>query len=201
MFIPGDIRKMSIYKSCTDLQLLSLLRQGNNDAFTEIYDRYWGMLYRHARKVLYNDDEVNDIIQEIFLTLWSKGQDIELKGSLSSYLYAAVRNRIFNYLDHGKVKEKYISSLGAFLTKGEYTTDNLVRENELAALIEKEIASLPAKMREVFMLSRNENLSIKEIGEQLGIAESTVKNQVSKALKILKVKFGGLALIYLFLHS
>ncbi|SHF39386.1 RNA polymerase sigma factor [Pedobacter caeni] len=191
---------MSIYQSCTDQQLISLLKSGNDDAFTEIYDRYWGILYRHARKILYNDDEVSDIIQEIFVNLWTKGQELELSSSLSSYLYAAVRNRIFNYLDHGKIKEKYISSLGSFLLNGEYTTDNRIRENELAALIEKEIAALPEKMREVFELSRKSNLSYKEIGEQLGLADSTVKNQISKAIKILRLKFGGLALLYLFLH-
>jgi RNA polymerase sigma-70 factor (family 1) len=184
----------------TQQKNIFLFKKRDKYAFTAIYDRYWGILYRHARKILFNDDEVHDIIQDIFLNLWMKGPSLELDSSLSAYLYASVRNRILNHLDRRKSKDKYVLSLGIFLNKGEYTTDIKIRENELAVIIEKEVAALPEKMREVFELSRKSNLSYKEIGLQTGLADSTVKNQISKAIKILKLKLGELLILCLFLH-
>jgi len=84
-----------------------------------------------------------------------------------------------------------------FLDKGEFLTDNYITEKELSATIEKEIANLSAKMREVFLLSRKENLSNKEIAERLNISEKTVKNQLSTALKTLKVRLGLLTFLLL----
>ncbi|RYE13029.1 MAG: sigma-70 family RNA polymerase sigma factor [Sphingobacteriales bacterium] len=89
----------------------------------------------------------------------------------------------------------YINSLAASINEGNCSTDHKVRESSLAAIIEKEINELPEKMREVFVLSRKHHLSHKEIALQLGIEETTVKRQISNALKILRVKLGLLAWI------
>jgi len=103
-------------------------------------------------------------------------------------LYSAVRNRIFNIIWHKKFENRYVASLQRIIDAGVMMTDEVVREKELAALIEREIEQLPEKMREVFRLSRKEHLSYKEIAEELKIGESTVKKQVSNALKILRLK-------------
>jgi len=183
---------MSAYSTRTDQELVSLLRDGNHAAYAEIYDRYWGILYRYTRKILQSDDEAEDIVQDIFVMVWNKSDALELKISLSAFLYASTRNRILKYFEKSKVRKNYIDSLQAFLDEGSCETDFLVRSNELAARIEQELSLLPPKMREVFELSRKSGLSHKEIAEQLNISEGTVKKQVSNAVKILKVKFGSL---------
>jgi RNA polymerase sigma factor (sigma-70 family) len=133
--------------------------------------------------------------------LWSKAPFLEVKGSLSGYLYSTVRNRIFDQIAHGKVKAKYITSLAAFADEGECQTHYLVREKQLKGLIEQEIASLPEAMRNAFELSRKSNMSYKEIADELGISENAVRNQVSRALKVLRNRFGDMALLYFILNS
>ena len=182
----------------SDQELLSLLRGGDHAAFTEIYHRYWALLYRNAIKMLHDDDEATDVVQEIFTGLWEKAPELLEYNSLSSYLYACVRNKIINQINRSKLKVNYLNSLQSFLDSGEYITDNMVRERELTEVIEKEIALLPAKMRMVFELSRKGNLSYKEIAREIEISEETVKKQVHNAIKILRSKLGSFIVTFLF---
>jgi len=187
------------YKSYTDQELLALLKTKNELAYKEIYDRFWSILYRHARRMLTDEEEAEDVVQEVFLTLWNKANNIELRTSLANYLYTVVRNKIFDHFDHAKVKARYMASLEKFIEQGNYETDYLVREKQLFSLIQQEIECLPEKMREIFKLSRNSNLSYQEIAAQLNVTENVVRNQISRALKVLRTKFGMLVLIYLYI--
>jgi len=190
---------MTKYITCNDQELTDLLRSGDHLAFTEVYNRYKGPLYIHAFNLLRDREEAKDVLQQIFAVLWTGRNDFVLKSQLSGYLYTAVRNQIFKRIAHNQVASRYITSLAEFGTSGECITDYLVRENQLLSIIEKEIAELPQKMREIFELSRKGGLSHKEIAIQLNISEKTVRNQVNNALKILRVKLG--VLIYLLLFS
>lgn len=186
---------MHNYSAHTDQELTDLLKSADRRAFSEIYDRYWAVLYLHAKRMLRDDDEAQDIVQELFTHLWKKSADLDFNIKLSSYLYKAVRNRIFNHLEHRKVVHDYQRSLIEFMDSSVAAADELVRERELALIIEQEIQALPAKMREVFELSRKQHLSYKEIGAQLGISEHTVKRQVSNSLSILRTKLGVSAVV------
>jgi RNA polymerase sigma-70 factor (family 1) len=183
---------VSIADTPTDHELLSLLKSGDRAAYSQIYDRYERLLFVHAYKRLRNREEARDIVQDLFIVLWTKREEINFKNSLRAYLYTAIRNRIFDLIARQKLESTYIVSLQQFIDLGHFTTDHQARYNQLMTLIEKEIASLPSKMREVFELSRNEQLSHREIAEKLNIAEQTVKKQVQNALRILKVKLGPL---------
>lgn len=191
---------MITYDSLADAELTNLLKSNDTVAFTELYNRYKGILYIYACKITKDDDIAEDLIQELFINLWDKRETINFTSSISSYLYSAVRYKFFDLVDKQKVRADYVQAFQLFLDKGEYLTDNYITEKELAATIEKEIANLPAKMREVFLLSRKENLSNKEIAERLDISEKTVKNQLSTALKTLKVKLGLLTFLLVLIH-
>jgi RNA polymerase sigma-70 factor (family 1) len=180
-----------------DDALISLLREGNQDAYTEIYNRYKWLLHTHAYKKLGDRDAANDVIQELFTSLWLKREDIYLTTTLSAYLYTAVRNRVLNVIEHRMVESKYIDSLADYANGFVAATDHLVRENQFNAIIEKEIAALPPKMREVFELSRKAHLSHREIAEHLHISEQTVTKQVKNALKILRMRLGLIAYVIL----
>ncbi|WGQ11697.1 RNA polymerase sigma-70 factor [Pedobacter gandavensis] len=181
---------MTSYTALADTDLVAHLKEGDKAAFTEIYNRYKGLLYIHAYNKLRNQPEADDIVHELFASLWTKRNDLVLKTHLSGYLYQAVRNRIIDLISHKKVASEYMVSLQYFIDHSEAQTDHLVRANELTALIEKEITALPPKMKAVFELSRKANLSHKEIAVQLDLSESTVKKHVNNALKILRGKFG-----------
>lgn len=181
----------------SDDTLISLLREGSQEAYTEIYNRYKWLLHVHAYKKLGDRDEANDLVQELFTALWLKREDIYLNTTLSAYLYTAVRNRVLNRIEHLQVESKYVDSLLDYAGNHVAGTDHRVRENQLNDIIEKEIAALPAKMREVFELSRKSHLSHKEIAAQLHISEQTVTKQIKNALKVLRVRLGLIVYIIL----
>jgi RNA polymerase sigma-70 factor (ECF subfamily) len=169
-----------------DQQLLQLLAAGSQASYTVIYARYSEVLFRHACQMLEDRAEAEDVIQEVFLMLWTKRAEVAGTKTLSAYLYTSVRNRILNHLTHQKVVDKYLESIRTYAEAGGYTADEQLREKELAAVIEKEIEAMQPKMREIFLMSRNEQLSHKSIGELLNISDKTVKQQVYKAVKQLK---------------
>jgi len=189
---------MASYPQSSDLELAALIANDDDQAFAEIYRRYKGVLFLHACRMLGDEEEAKDILQELFTLLWLNRKDIKPHTSFSAYLYKALRNRIFDVIAHKKVEKKYIDSLAAFIEKGEWLTDHQVREKELAVLIEQEVSLLPPKMREVFEMSRNTDLSYKKIAEELHISDKTVKKQVSNALHILRQKL-DLAFILVFI--
>lgn len=176
----------------SDQQLLELLAGGSRESYTTIYYRYSELLFRHAYNMLEDRAEAEDVIQEVFMMLWTKRAELVAARSLSAYLYSSVRNRILNHITHQKVIDKYIDSL---LTRPEaagYTSDEKLLEKELAVIIEKEIKAMPPKMREIFLLSREQQLSHRDIGELLNISDKTVKQQVYKAVKQLKERISHL---------
>ncbi len=191
---------MNNYKAFTDPELIDLLKEGNQAAFTEIYDRYKDVLHNYAYRWLQDRDAVKDAIQEIFTLIWTKRDSLFPSQNLSGYLYTSVRNGILRKIQQDKRTEEYISSLQQHINNGENIADYKVRESQLKSIIEKEINALPRKMREVFELSRNEQLSHSEIAEKLGITEQSVRSHVKNALKILRRRLGILLFIYLLLH-
>lgn len=191
---------MTGYSSLSDSELTDLLKSGDQGAFTEIYNRFKGLLFIYACKVARDEGVAEDLVQELFIYIWDKRQMINFTSSLSSYLYSAIRYKFFDLIDKQKVRTDYVNAFQLFLDKGEYLTDNYIAEKELSAIIEREVSNLPAKMQEVFLLSRKVNLSNKEIAEHLGISEKTVKNQLSTALKILRVKLGFFSFLFLLLY-
>lgn len=136
---------MALYSKATDQDLIALLKKGDQYAYSEIFERYKVILYKHAFRLLRDQDEANDVIQDLFLTLWQKRNSLIFKSSLSSYLYTSVQNRIFDLIRHQRVVVKYVDSIRDFIEQGQYITDEQVRAKELTTIIEKEIAALPPK--------------------------------------------------------
>jgi len=179
---------MSLTKLSDD-ELVILLKDNSHAAYSELYQRYYRLLFVHAYKRLKDQEQAKDIIQEFFASLWDKRITFTVQSNLTGYFFTAVNNRIVDYFLHKEVQGKYIASFAGFLSTEQVKTDHLVREHQLMELIEKEIQQLPPKMKEIFQLSRKENLSHKEIAEKLSISEKTVDRQVSNALFRLKTKF------------
>lgn len=180
---------MDLYSRYTDCELFSLLTAGDEDAFAEIYERYWELLFRHALRILQDQNHAQDMVQDTFTSLWSKHRTLDSSGKLSALLYKMLRNRIFDFIDYSQVRTDYVTALTAVSNSGTWTADARLRERELATAIENEIRQMPVRMREVFELRRNRNLSYREIAAQLHISENTVKVQVSRALGKLQKLF------------
>ena len=190
---------MSYYQKLSDQELTTLLHEGDERAFTEIYDRYHSMLYIYAHKKLNNKEEAQDIIHEVLTALWTRRFDFSMQTSLPSYLFTSVRNKALDLFSHKKVEARYLASLQNFIEDAGVQTDFLIRENDLKNLIEKEIQALPPRMKEVFQLSRKDKLSHKEIANLMDISEQTVSTQIKKALRILRVRLGLITFLIMLL--
>ncbi|QNL48077.1 RNA polymerase sigma-70 factor [Olivibacter sp. SDN3] len=190
--------KMS-YESYDDSELIRLILSDDYSAYMEIYERYSRQLYAHACKKLNDRDEVKDLLQEVFAALWQNRSALNPESPLAGYLYATLRYKIIKLIAHKKVEAVYFESLATINTQDNTTADYLIREKELGQLIESEIVRLPEKMQEVFRMSRQSHLSHKEIADELGLSETTVKKHVNNALKILRPKFGTLISLAYFL--
>jgi RNA polymerase sigma-70 factor (family 1) len=186
------------YEELSDVELFKLTKSGDRSAFTEIYDRYFGLLYIHALHRLKSKEEAKDIVQDIFSDLWSGRCSVDPKSNVSNYLYTSVRNRVFNVLSHKNVHHKYQSSQ-VWKENTDSFTDHLVRERQLKAIIEQEIDALPPRMKSVFLMSRKANMTYVEIAHDLQITEQSVRSHVKNALKILRVKLGVIVYLLFFM--
>jgi len=180
---------MTNYSTLSDEELAHRLKSTDRAAFAEVYNRYKGLLYVHAYKRLKNEEEADDVVHDLFATLWSKRTELDLN-NLSAYLYIAVRNNIFKLIARQNVATDYIAAAQITIDQTNCITDHLVREKQLAEIIENEINALPERMREVFELSRKANLTHREIAQRLDLSEQTVKKHIHHALKILRVRLG-----------
>lgn len=176
---------MSNYSIFTDQDLIDLLRKGDDAAFTEIYNRYWEKMASYAIRLTKSSDEGADIIQEMFVSLWNRRESLEVKGTLISYLIKGTRNLSLKYIEKNLTKHQFLDRLSALSQNlGSEIEENLSAK-ELQKYVDGAVAKLPGKMKEIYLLSRDEQLSHREISQRLGIAEGTVKKQISNALKII----------------
>lgn len=167
---------------------LLLLRRGDRQAFSKLYDLYWEMLYQYVVRVLHDREEAMDVVQDTFISLWQQRGDLRDVQSLQAYLKAMARYKALKSIQHNIRKHDYLESLLDCFAQHEENPEGLMVAHELRGIIDAEIERLPAMMRKVFVLSRQENLSHKEIASKLIISDKTVKKQISNALKILRAK-------------
>lgn len=186
---------MNLAPEALDEELILMLKNGDRNAFTELYTRYKGILILHAYKKLGDFEDAKEIIQEVFSTLWLHHTTLPEVRNCGAYLYTLVRNKVLNFIEHKSVEARYAASFQSFVGEQHYVTDLQLREKEMQAMIDREIDALPTKMREVFLLSRKNHLTHKEIAEKLDISEFTVKNHIKAALKILRGRLGLVVLI------
>lgn len=193
---------MSSSSMQSDSELIDLLKSGSEVAFTIIYQRYWRLIYAHVYKMLKDEEEAKDIVQEVFSNLWLKADQIPEQQNFAGYLYVTARHKVLNAIRRHKFRDDYVNSLAKYIDEASEDTLQYLDERDLLITIEKEIAALPPRMRQVFEMSRKENLSHKEIGKLLGTSDETVKKQINKSLKIIRSNLkesGGAAMLLLIL--
>lgn len=181
----------------SDAELIALLREGDSAAYTQIYGRYFQLMFVFAYKKLRDEELSKDFVQDLFTQLWVKRMDILVEGNLVQYLYISLRSKLLNYFSHQKVQEKYVDFLGDFAESyAAEQSDFSIREKQLAAYIEIQIQKLPSKMRRVFEMSRKGHLTNLEIAHVLNTSESNVSHHIANAVKILKTKINAIFLLF-----
>lgn len=184
IYLSIGICKMMDLHGFSDVELIVLLKGGSHAAFTEIYNRYWQKLFTVAANKIADLEEAREIVQNIFISLWQRRYELEIKGTLGNYLAVSVKYRVINALDKQNNHQTYLDSLSA--TEVDDTTQQWLEFIELKERLAVLVAELPEKCRIVFELSREKGLSQKEIAQQLDISEKTVEGHMTKAIKILR---------------
>lgn len=171
--------------------------------FDEIFRQYSKPLFYYAAKFV--DDEVaKDVVQDIFLKLWSD-RSIIVRQSLNSLLFTMVRNSCLQQLEKQKVRNNYIETTKLILQKEEllfYTEEqSSLIEQELEDKLNEVLNSLPVRCKQVFLMSRFENKRNREIGEELNISVKAVEKQITKALAIIRNEMKDYLPLLLFLST
>jgi RNA polymerase sigma-19 factor, ECF subfamily len=175
-----------MYQLLTDDDLLKLLRDGDKTAFREIYERYWEPMFLYSAKVIRSRDDASDILQEVFVSIWKRREDLAVTGQLAPYLFRSVRNLSIKYIQKNMLQKDLLESLSSACSTFDQDAHLPLELKELETQISQAVSKLPPKMQQVYLLSRRDHCSNKEIAAKLGIAETTVKKQVSNALKLIR---------------
>jgi RNA polymerase sigma-70 factor (family 1) len=169
-----------------DSQIISSLRQGDEEVFEMIFRTYYQRLCNYANSILDDMEEAEEMVQSAFVTVWEKHPTLEIHTSVKSYLYKAVYNSCLNRVKHYKVRMKHNNHV--LHTADIFDADasqNLIK-SELEELTRRSIEALPPQCQVVFKLSRFENMTYIEIAQQLDISVKTVENHIARALKSLR---------------
>lgn len=183
------------YLILTDPELVERLRHSDGYAFEEIYKRYKDHILIYANKLLNNNDQAQDLVQDVFTTIFVNMSTVNIP-SLSSYLHRSVRNEVIALYRHHKTKRNYFAFFKKYTEEGHCTTDAILREKELNEEIEREIARLPKKMRAVFEMSRKQYLNHQQIAEASGLEPGTVKKQMYNAITRLRSRLKCIFFLY-----
>ena len=182
----------------SDRELLSRMAGDDQAAFASLYRQHWEALFVTAVRVIGNKEDAEDIIQEIFASLWGRRRDLKLTGPLAGYLQTSVKYKAINYIEKNITRRHYLDSLNKAAEAGAGASPELLlRAKEVQKEIQTVIGSMPPKMREVYRLSRQEHLTQKEIAGRLFIAEETVKKHIQNALQLLRTALAKLPFLSL----
>ena len=169
------------YENLAEAELLQLVAADDGAAYEVLYNRYWQPLFLFAYKRLKNKDESKDAVQDVFINLWKRRSTLQLTASLRTYLFTAVRYELLKKIAQSRVTSGTEAMAGMPLPV-EAATIDILNEKELQHALSVAVNHLPAKMKEIYLLSRQQHKTIAEIAQELSLSEQTVKNQLSKAL-------------------
>ncbi|MEH6305497.1 RNA polymerase sigma-70 factor [Olivibacter sp. CPCC 100613] len=174
-----------------DRALLQRFISGDDSAFAELYDTCWERLFLYAVRILNDEDDAEDAVQDAFVSFWKYRKSAKNIEHIENYLLAIVRNNAVRIIRHNIEARNYLTSLQSFFDELSAASDEAFMAKGLERFFEEEIEKLPNKMREIFLLSRKEQLSHKQIAEKLGISNETVKKQIYNSLKTLREKLSN----------
>jgi len=179
---------MSAILTPPDHELLSLLKGGDRNAFTTLYNRYWDKLlaiaYNHTR----DKQSAEEIVQNLFVGLWNRREDLVIENP-ANYLATAVKFAVFK--EYYRKQKREASLIGKLTFEQEHQIEEQISAKFLKEYINGIVENLPEKCKLVFKLSRERHLSNAEIGEELGIAEKTVEAHLTKALKTIRTELNS----------
>jgi RNA polymerase sigma-70 factor (ECF subfamily) len=172
-----------------DTDLIARIRAGDERAFEQLFHRYYRELCVYAARVDRSPGAAEEIVQEVFFRVWRRREQLLLVQTLSSYLYAAVRNVALNRLARAHTEDRWRASKRSEQLDVPIAApppDEEIRATEMAVAIDQAVSALPPRCREAFLLRRQQQLSYAEIAQVMHTSPKTVEIQIGKALQLLR---------------
>lgn len=186
-----------------DIELVDRLQNGDVEAFDLIYEKYSGKLYAFGLKYLRSTAETEELVQSVFLKLWENYRNLKRESSFKSYLFTIAYNNICNLFRKRTYRNKFIADALYENSCFSSDTEDAIDYQSVLDHVQQIIDKLPEKQKKVFLKSRQEGKSSKEIAEELNLSPGTVDNYTSEALKFIRSQlrsedFGPLLVISMF---
>lgn len=171
------------YVAFTDKELLDLIKEGDDTAFSEIYKRYWKEMYHNACKIMQDEDVAQDIVQEVFISLWNRRAELNVQ-HVKSYMLQSSRFAVLKAIRNQKTDEQFYTRLRQITTELIDEQPLLFKEQQI--ILDQLISELPDDCQETFRMSREEQLTYKQIAQKLDVSEKTIEKRITKSLKFLR---------------
>ena len=184
----------------SDLELLAAIKEGDDYAFDELYNRYWQPLLQHAANILPTLADAEEVVQDLFIKIWRTRESLEID-NVGSYLHAGVRNGALSVHRTLLNKKKYKAYGSIFLASFSESIESSIFEAEKRDLLEKALAKLPALSQEMIRLKFIEGLTFKDISVKLNCSTKTVEYQLDKSKRQLKTAMQRLMVFAIMLLS
>lgn len=174
-----------------DQQLWLMIRQGDEIAYKQLYLRYFDVLFAAIIQRVGDRQEAEDIIQDVFLTIWEKKGEIELREKLFSYLYSIMRFKVIRHLKQKELSDRHLSALAILTEETDATTP--LEKDERVVLLEETSGQLAGQLKKVYSLKYDVGMSISDIASHLELSPHTVKNHLKAIHKLFRQAAGKLS--------
>lgn len=182
-------KSSKLYVELPEIALLDLVKQGDQDAFRELYNRYSGKLYGNILRMTKSNDTADDILQSVFIKIWESRLVIDTKRSFKSFIYQIAQNTVFDNF-RKEARHRVLASSAARqreeLEQSESPTEKWIGAKEDKTMLENAVSKLPPRRREIYQLCKLEGLTYDQVSEIMGISTSTINDHIVKASKALR---------------
>ena len=179
----------------SDKELLRAMSSGEQAAFTVLFNRHWKSLFSFVHKLTQDESETKDILQDVFVYIWSNRDKLYANESFLPYLNTVAYSNVMMAFRRNKIKLQGADTLLQMVERSMESDDRLLYA-EAKQSVDHALEKMPFNMRQCFRLSRYEDKSIREIAAELRLSEQTVKNNISEALRRLRLSIGQGSLLY-----
>ena len=170
-----------------DIKKFDSIKNGSIKSFELLFRSYYKPLVIYSKRIVIDEDDANEVVQDIFMKLWEKRKKLEIRSTVNSYLYRSVYNNSLQLLKRKKLDTKYRQYKGQFSTESINPSEEMIA-TELNHKIGLLLDTLPENCRKIFKMNRFDGMKYQEIADHLSISIKTVEANITKALKFFRVQ-------------
>ena len=183
-------------------ELIIRLKKNDKSALDEIFNHYYPRLFNFSKRFLKVEDDIDDILQDVFLKIWLNRSKIDNCETFNSFVFTVTRNALLNLIRSKLKDQSFKEKFSQKVIATEYLTQQPYEYEEIKTAVERIITKLPQKSQIVFILSRTDGLSNKEIAHRLNLSEKSVEDHITHSIRFLKKslnEIGFISIIYTYL--